>query len=186
MADPTKTARLDPSTTALLLVDLQEKLLPAIAGSDALVASAEVALRGALELGLPVVATTQYARGLGATHPGIAALLPAPPIDKTSFGCFGSDETAAAVRATGRRQILLAGVEAHICVMQTCLGAVEAGYEVHVIEDATGSRLERNRELGLRRMERAGATISSVEMALYELLGRAGTPAFKKLLPLFR
>lgn len=179
-------SRLDPSTTALIVVDLQEKLLPAIAARDAVVARAETLLRGALELGLPVVATTQYARGLGPTDPSIAKLLPAPPIDKTAFGCFGSEETAAAILATGRRQLLLAGVETHICVLQTCLGALDSGYDVHVVEDATGSRTERNRDLGLRRMERAGATLSSVEMALYELLGRAGTPAFKKLLPLFR
>jgi nicotinamidase-related amidase len=181
-----KLSRLDPAATALLLVDLQDRLLPAIQGHETIVARAELLLRGALELGLPVVATTQYARGLGATHPAIAALLPSPPIDKTAFGCFGSDDVRAALRATGRSQLLLAGVEAHICVLQTCLGAVEAGYDVHVVEDATGSRADRDRDLGLRRMERAGAILSSVEMSLYELLGRAGTPAFKKLLPLFR
>ena len=122
--------------------------------------------------------------------PDIAALLaelpsPLPPLDKTEFGCFANDRFCAAARALPgqRNTLLLCGMEAHICVLQTALGALNQGYIVHVAADAVGSRTELNCRLGLDRMRTAGAVISSTEMIIYELLGGSGTAAFKLMLP---
>ncbi len=178
-------SRLDPLRTAVVVVDLQEKLLPAIDGRDRVVKESTLLLRLARALGLPVLLTTQYAKGLGAALPEVLAEAPGvAPIDKTSFGCFDDEGFRTALRAlTGRDQLLLTGVESHICVAQTALGALEVGYTVHVAADAVGSRTEANRQIGLVRMERAGAVVSSAEMAIYELLGRSDSAAFKTMLP---
>ncbi|MFI5184579.1 MAG: hydrolase, partial [Vicinamibacteria bacterium] len=162
-------SRLEPSKTVVVLVDLQERLLPAIDRRREVVANGILLLRLAHALEIPVLLTTQYAKGLGATLPEVLAEAPGVvPIDKVSFGCFGDDVFRATLGARrGREQILLAGVESHICVAQTALGALEAGYTVHVAADAVGSRTEANRQIGLVRMERAGAVVSSAEMAVY-------------------
>ena len=179
---------LRPERTALVVVDLQEKLLPAIEGRERVLRNGILLLRLAEALELPVVMTTQYRRGLGATVPEVVEAAPGvTPIDKVSFGCFGSPEFLARLQALGGRdQLLVCGIESHICVAQTVLGALEEGYAVHVAGDAVGSRAEDNRTVGLRRMERAGALVSSTEMAIYELLGRSDAAAFKKMLPLLK
>jgi nicotinamidase-related amidase len=179
---------LRPERAALVVVDLQERLLPAIEGHERVVRNGVLLLRLAEALDLPVVMTTQYRRGLGATVPEVLAAAPAvEPVDKVSFGCFGSPEFLARLDALGGRdQLLVCGIESHICVTQTVLGALEKGYAVHVASDAVGSRAEENRAVGLRRMERAGALLSSTEMAIYELLGRSDAAAFKKMLPLLK
>lgn len=179
---------LRPDRTQLVVVDLQEKLVPKIAHREGVVRNAALLLRLAATLGIPAHLTTQYAKGLGPTIPEIlAAAGEIRPIDKTSFGCFGAPPFLDALGAhPGRDQLLVAGIEAHICVAQTVLGALEAGHAVHVASDAVGSRSPENREVGLARMERAGAVISSTEMAAYELLGRSDTAAFKAMLPHFR
>ena len=178
-----------PHHTVLVVVDLQAKLLPAVVGPERLTACARLLLRCAATLGLPVLLTTQYARGLGPTVPEILELAGADePIDKTSFGCFGSEPFLAALarRAPGRQSLLVAGIETHICVMQTVLGALDAGFSVHVAKDATSSRSPIDSDVGWNRMERGGAVISSTEMAVYELLGASDTEAFKALLPYLR
>jgi nicotinamidase-related amidase len=176
---------LRPERTALVVVDLQEKLLPAISGHEQVLKNTLLLLKTAEVLALPVVVTTQYAKGLGPTVEPVRAALPGvEPVDKVSFGCFGSEGFLARLKALeGRDQIVVAGIESHICVAQTVLGALDAGYTVHVAGDAVGSRVEANRQVGLSRMERAGALLSSTEMALYELLGRSDGGAFRKLLP---
>lgn len=179
--------RLVPSKTALVVVDLQERLLPAIHEHDRVIANTRLLLRAANELELPVVMTTQYLKGLGPTFAAVSELAPGvTPLDKLTFSCFASAEFSQALAATNRHTLLLCGVEAHICVLQTGLDALEAGYSVHVIADATSSRSPGNAALGLGRLERAGAVISSSEMAIYELLGASGTRAFKALLPHFK
>ncbi len=130
--------------------------------------------------------TTQYAKGLGNTVPEIASLLPdTQPIDKHMFSCFGSDVFCSVLKRLpgNRNTVLLCGMESHICVMQTALGALREGYIVHVASDAVSSRTEWNWKIGLERMRAAGAVISSTEMMLYELLRSSGSPAFKELLP---
>ena len=170
---------------ALVVVDIQEKLLPPIHEKERLVRNSQLLLRLAGILNIPVVATTQYAKGLGKTVPEIASLLPAgEPIDKLQFGCFASPQFCSALKTLpGRRNtVLLCGMETHICVMQTALGALEQGYLVHVAADAVGSRSELNWRVGLERMRTAGALISSTETVIYELLGGSGTPQFKEML----
>jgi nicotinamidase-related amidase len=176
---------LSAERAALVVVDIQEKLLPPIHEKERLVRNSQLLLRLAGILQIPVVATTQYAKGLGKTVPEIAALLPPPePIDKLQFGCFGSEQFCSTLKALpGRRNtVLLCGMETHICVMQTALGALAQGYLVHVASDAVGSRSEWNWKVGLERMRTAGALISSTEMIIYELLGGSGTAEFKQML----
>lgn len=176
---------LRPERAVIVAIDLQEKLLPAIADRQKVVTNTVLILRLAEVLGIPVVLTTQYRKGLGETVAEVSAAAPGvTPLDKTTFGCFLDDAFLRRLSELGSRdQLVVAGVESHICVAQTVLGALEKSYAVHVLSDAIGSRTEANREVGLRRMERAGALVSSAEMCVYELLGRSDTAAFKKILP---
>ena len=183
----TKTSLLRPERTALVVVDLQEKLMPAIENRERVVRNSLLLLKLAEVLKLPVLLTTQYRKGLGEILPEVRAAAPgASPLDKIAFGCFGDAAFEERLRGLGRDQLVVAGVEAHICVCQTVLGGLEKGYTVHVASDAVGSRTPENREVGLARMERAGAWLSSAEMALYELLGRSDRDAFKQVLPLLK
>ncbi len=178
------TGRLSPGRTALVVVDFQEKLTPAVVDHAQVVKSALLLLRLARTLSLPVVLTTQYARGLGPTIPEILSAAGVTPLDKLTFGCFGDPAFAERLAALGDRgQLVVTGIESHICVAQTVFGALDAGYEVHIASDAVSSRTAQNREVGLARMERAGAFLSSAEMVIYELLGRSDTAAFKTMLP---
>jgi nicotinamidase-related amidase len=186
--DATEAARrpLEVERCALVVVDIQEKLLPPIFNKDRLVKNSALLMRLANILSLPVIVTTQYVKGLGAVVPQIASLpRDAPVIDKLEFGCFGSDQFRARLKSLpgNRNTLLLCGMETHICVMQTAVGALNAGYLVHVASDAVGSRAEWNWKIGLDRMKAAGAVISSTEMMMYELLRCSGTPQFKELLP---
>lgn len=179
-------APLDPDRCALLVIDIQEKLLPPIFQKDQLVKNSELLIRLAGILKLPALMTTQYARGLGNTVPEIASLLPeTQAIDKQMFSCFGSDAFCSQLKRLpgNRNTVLLCGMESHICVTQTALGALREGYIVHVASDAVSSRTEWNWKIGLERMRAAGAVISSTEMIIYELLRSSGAPAFKELLP---
>jgi nicotinamidase-related amidase len=170
--------------SVLAVIDIQEKLLPRIRDKERVLSNSQLLIRLANVLGLPVVVSTQYAKGLGPTVPSILSLLPdARPVDKLEFGCFGNGEFCSAISLlAGRNTLLLCGIEAHICVMQTALGALSQGLQVHVAADAVGSRTELNWKLGLDRMRDAGCVLSSAEMMLYELLGKSGSPAFKEML----
>lgn len=168
----------------LAVIDIQEKLLPPIWEKERLVRNSQLLIRLAYTMNIPVVVTTQYAKGLGQIVPEIASLLPdANPMDKLEFGCFGNGDFCSAVgRMAGRNTLLICGMETHICVMQTALGALNQGLNVHVAADAVSSRAELNWKLGLERMRDAGAVISSTEMMMYELMGKSGTPVFKEML----
>jgi nicotinamidase-related amidase len=177
---------LEVEQCALIVVDIQEKLLPPIWEKERFVRNAQMLIRLAGILKIPALVTTQYTKGLGNTVPEIASLLPgSPPIDKLTFSCFGSDVFCSLLkRLPGQRTTaLLCGMETHICVMQTAMGALREGYLVHVASDAVSSRTELNWRIGLDRMRAAGAILSSTEMIIYELLRASGTPAFKELLP---
>ena len=181
-------ALLDPARTVMVVVDLQEKLLPAIHERERVLRNSLLLLRLAHLLELPVILTTQYRKGLGDIVPEVTLAAPGiAPLDKVAFGCFGSPEFEARVAGLALRdQLVVAGIESHICVAQTVLGALAKGFTVHVAADAVGSRTAENREVGLRRMETAGAVLTSAEMAIYELLGRSDAAAFKAMLPHLR
>jgi nicotinamidase-related amidase len=176
---------LEEQKSALIVVDIQEKLLPPIFEKERLVRNSQLLLRLAGVLKLPVLATTQYSKGLRATVPEIAELLPPIEVmDKTAFSCFGSERFCSAVRALpgDRNTLIVCGMETHICVLQTVLGALNQGFLVHVASDAVSSRAEWNWKIGMRRMEAAGALISSTETIIYELLRGSGTAEFKEML----
>lgn len=177
---------LNPEQCALLVIDIQEKLLPPIFQKDQLVRNSQLLIRAAGILKIPALVSTQYAKGLGGTVPEIASLLPGTdPVDKTLFSCFGSDAFCSLLkRLPGQRNtLLLCGMESHICVTQTALAALREGYLVHVASDAVSSRTEWNWKIGLDRMRAAGAIISSTEMMIYELMRSSSSAAFKELLP---
>jgi nicotinamidase-related amidase len=175
---------LRPADCALAVIDIQEKLLPAIFEKERVVRNTQLLVRLADILSLPVVVSTQYEKGLGKTVAEISSLLPEiKPLEKLEFGCFGNAEYCSAVgKLPNRGTLLLCGIESHICVTQTALGALNQGLNVHVAADAVSSRTELNWKLGLNRMQAAGAVLSSTEMMIYELLGKSGTPAFKEML----
>jgi nicotinamidase-related amidase len=175
---------LEADQCALIVIDIQEKLLPPIFQKEQLVKNAQLLIRLAGVLQMPVIATTQYAKGLGSTVTEIQSLLPQEGIDKQAFSCFGSDAFCSMLkRLPGRRNtVLLCGMESHICVTQTALAALREGYLVHVASDAVSSRTEWNWKIGLERMRAAGAVISSTEMIIYELLRGSGAGAFKEML----
>ncbi len=187
-ADYAEIARrpLEPERCALLVIDIQERLLPPIFQKEDLLRNAQLLIRAAGILKIPALVTTQYAKGLGHTVPEIASLLPSvEAIDKTPFSCFGSDAFCATLkRLPGQRNtLLLCGMESHICVTQTALAALREGYLVHVASDAVSSRTEWNWRVGLDRMRSAGAVIASTEMMIYELMRASSSAAFKELLP---
>ena len=186
-ADYSEIARrpLEADQCVLLVVDLQGKLMPPIFERERLIRNSQLLIRLAGILKIPTIMTTQYAKGLGGTVPEIASLLPeSQAIDKQMFSCFGSDVFCSMLKRVpgNRNTILLCGMECHICVMQTALGALREGYLVHVASDAVSSRSEWNWQIGLERMRAAGAVISSTEMVLYEALRTSGDPAFKEML----
>lgn len=169
-------AALDAERAALLIIDVQEGFRPAIPGFERLAAAVATLARGAAVLDVPVIITEQYPKGLGATVGEVTAALPAgtAPLAKTAFSA-----AAAGFDLDGREQVIVCGVEAHVCVDQTILDLLDRGIEVHVATDAVGSRSDANRDLGIAKAERAGAWPTSVEMALFELLGGAGSDRFK-------
>ena len=180
---------LDAERCALIVIDIQEKLLPPIFQKEQLVRNSQLLIRLAGILKMPVIMSTQYAKGLGQTLPEIASLAPETrAIDKHMFSCFGSEVFCSTLKRLpgNRNTVLLCGMESHICVTQTALAALREGYLVHVASDAVSSRTEWNWKIGLQRVRDAGAVISSTEMMVYELLRSSGEPAFKELLPYLR
>ncbi len=187
-ADYAELARrpLEADQCALIVVDIQEKLLPPIFQKEQLVRNARLLIRAASVLRIPAIMSTQYSKGLGKTVPEIASLLPdTEAIDKDRFSCFGSDVFCTLLKHLpgNRNTLLLCGMESHICVAQTALVALREGYLVHIASDATSSRTEWNWKIGLERMRAAGAVISSTEMMIYELMRSSSSPAFKEMLP---
>jgi nicotinamidase-related amidase len=177
---------LESDQCVLVVIDIQQKLLPPIFEKQQLVRNAQLLIRAAGILKIPTLLSTQYAKGLGPTVPEISSVLTGTEaVDKTLFSCFGSDAFCTLLkRLPGQRNtLLLCGMESHICVTQTALGALREGYLVHVASDAVSSRTEWNWKIGLDRMRAAGAIISSAEMMIYELMRSSSSAAFKELLP---
>jgi nicotinamidase-related amidase len=179
---------LRPDDTLLVVLDMQEPFLKNIWERERVVSNVCRIMDAARILLVPTVPTLQYAERMGSVIPEVSKRLPSHslPFDKLCFSCMGSDAFQSEVQRSGRKQVLLCGVETHICVSQTAHDLLAQGYQVHVAADAVSSRTEHNWEIGLQRMSRAGVFISSTEMAIYELLYQAGTPEFRQILELVK
>ena len=168
--------------SAILIVDCQEKFRPVIPGLDRIVENLVLLIRAARVLRVPILVTEQYPKGLGSTLPELTSHLDGiKVIEKTSFSCFGEPKFIGRLRGMRVRTLIVGGLEAHICVAQTALHALQMGYRVHILADAVGARNDGSVRVAFDRLKMSGATVSSVEMALFELLGRAGTPEFKEI-----
>jgi nicotinamidase-related amidase len=166
--------------TALLVIDVQEKLVPKILNANTLISNLAFLIDGARLLGMPVAATEQYPRGLGATVPELAKRLPQRP-DKVAFSCCAIPAVIDGFRTAARPKIILAGIEAHVCVLQTALDLLAADFRVYIAADAVGSRYAIDHEFALRRLERAGAIVTTAETAVFEWVGSASHPQFKQI-----
>jgi nicotinamidase-related amidase len=181
VAAPART--LDRDRAALVVIDVQEAFRPAVLDFDRVAANVAKLVEGAQVIGIPVVATEQYPKGLGRTVPEVAdALNGSGPIEKTCFPASRAD----GFDLGGRDQVLLCGIESHVCVNQTAHDLLDRGVEVHVAQDAVTSRSAENRDLGLHKMVGSGAIVTSVETALFELLGAAGSDEFKRVQALIK
>jgi len=165
--------------TTLLVIDVQEGFRKAIPDFERVAEATATLVAGAEAVGVPVVITEQYPKGLGETASEVAERVPegTEPLEKVVF----SASEAEGFELAGRDQALICGIETHVCVSQTAHDLLEAGIDVQIAQDAVGSRTEENKRVGLEKMVRAGAVLTSVETALFELLGRAGTDEFKQV-----
>lgn len=172
----------------LTVVDLQMKLLPAMSEQEKIVSRAEVVIRGAVELGMDVVVTEQYPKGLGATLPELSTWLPddTPVVSKTGFSVFQSPEFKEVLLRRNHKVMIFIGVEAHVCLLQSVLDALSAGYEVIVVADAVGSRKNSDRDFALDAARDAGAWVLSSESVLFMLLRDAKNPKFKAVSALIK
>jgi nicotinamidase-related amidase len=178
---------IDRRRSALLVIDMQERLMPAMTGAEPATANAVRLMQAAGRLGVPVLVSEQYPKGLGRTVAPIGALAPTGAIaEKLSFSCLDDPGWRARFEHLHRGQAIVAGVEAHVCVLQTALGLRAEGYETAVVADAVASRKAESRALALDRLRQNGVEIVTAEMVLFEWLGRAGTPEFKALSELIR
>lgn len=175
--------RLRRDNAVVCIIDVQERLLTVIDRSDELVASLKKLTAGTRILGIPIVITEQYVKGLGATVESLRDALADSyqPIEKACFSSYGCESFRLALERLGRKQVLLAGIEAHVCVYQTAIDLLSNGYEVHLLEDAVNSRTSENREIAIRRLMQEGAKLTSVEMALFELTVTSGTDEFRAI-----
>ena len=175
--------------TLLVVVDMQEPFLRGIHDRERLVGNVRLLAEAAAIMQVPVIPTVQYAARMGGVVPEITQALPGNacvPIDKMCFSCAGTSEFLNAVASSGRRQVLLCGVETHICVSQTALDLVSQGYQVHVAADAVSARSLEKHKLGMERMRDSAVLPCAAEAAVYELMREAGTPEFKAVLALVK
>ncbi|MCH2126452.1 MAG: hydrolase [Pirellulaceae bacterium] len=166
--------------TVLLVIDIQEKLIGKIENAKRLVWNVRRLLDGAGELGLKILATEQYPKGLGPMLSELAEGIPQIP-SKMMFSCRGCPETIEQIAGCGAHKVLLCGIETHVCVQQTAFDLMASGYRVYLAADAVGSRFRMDHELALQRMESSGVTVTTTEAALFEWCEVAGTPEFKRI-----
>jgi len=178
---------LSTERSALVIVDVQERLMPAVFESERVVRNVQILLKAAGELKVPVLVSEQYPKGLGPTVAAVRDALPTDSVvEKITFSCAGERHFMDRLIGLGRKQIVLAGSEAHVCVLQTALSLIKEGFEVFLVADACASRTAANAELGIARMRSNGAEIVSTEMVVFEWMERAGTPSFKILSQLIK
>jgi len=178
---------LNPNDALLVLIDVQGKLAHLMHDKDTLFKNLQKCIRGAQVLDIPILWVEQNPERMGATIPEIASLLDAyEPFAKMSFSCFRNGEINQELIASKRNQILVAGIEAHVCVYQAVLDLVAMDYQVEVIADAVSSRTPENKNLSLQKIQNAGAFLTTTEMSLFELLGTAEEPRFKEILEILK
>ncbi len=179
---------LEAGRAALAVIDVQEAFRAHIPDFAELAARCALVVRAAQLLGIPVVVTEQYPKGLGRTAAEVTAALPEgfETVEKTAFSSCGAQQFVARLEAAGARQILLCGIEAHVCVNQTAHDLLARGYQVHVLTDCVSSRTAQNRQVGLDKMLRSGALPSSTELALFELMRDARHEQFKAIQKLIK
>jgi len=173
---------LKPEKTALLIIDIQERILPVINNHQLIVDNTLKLIKGFKVLGLPIYFTEQYPKGLGPTTNSIAEELgDLKPFDKMSFSCSGAGDLFEEFKKKNLSQIVISGIEAHVCVQQTVLDLVENNFQVNLAADAVSSRKEKDYQTAVDRMRNHGAEISTTESILFELLNVCGTPQFKEI-----
>jgi nicotinamidase-related amidase len=173
--------------TALILVDVQGKLAQSMHNKQVLFENLKRIIKGMQILGVPILWTEQNPKGLGPTIPEIAELLPNQhPISKFSFSCCGNDQFIKDLKTIGPKNNLIAGIESHVCVYQTAADLIARQYEVQVVVDAVSSRTPENRQIGLEKSKDAGASLTSTETALFELLKKAEGAKFKEIIKLVK
>jgi len=174
--------------SVLVVVDMQEPFLRHLFERERVIHNCRLLIQCANVLKVPVIATLQYAQKMGGVVPEIAEVLPdgCEPIDKMCFSCYGSEPFRTALMASERTQVVLCGVEAHICVLQTALDAQAAGFQVQVAEDAVSSRTRENWQIAMRRLRHAGTVVTCAESVIYEWLVQAGTDEFRQILSLVK
>jgi len=178
---------LDAARSALLVVDLQERLAPAIDGIDQVLANAARVIRAARRLDVPIVCSEQYPKGLGHTVPPIAELLPEGAIvDKVEFSAAANAAVSGRLAATGRPEVLICGIEAHVCVLQSAMQLAEGGVPVTVVRDACSSRRPESAAAAWDRLARHGVELVTSEMVLFEWMRRADSPEFRELSKLIK
>lgn len=170
-----------------MVIDIQEKLVPAIHNKDEVVQKNVQLLNGLKAVGCPVIFTQQYTKGLGMTVPELVETQDNfQYLEKMTYSCLDTQEIKDALEKLGKKTVIISGLETHICVMQTVRDLIAEGYQVYLIADAISSRTEFNYQIGMERMKQEGAVISSVESVLFELLVKAGTPEFKVISKLIK
>ncbi|MDZ7360840.1 MAG: hydrolase [candidate division KSB1 bacterium] len=178
---------LDRRHTALLVIDIQERVHAVMRFREAVETNAVKLIRGCQILNVPIFLTEQYPKGLGHTISSIRnALQTVLPLQKMTFSCCGSEELMAAVKEKNVRQVVLVGIETHVCVLQTALDLLANDYQVHVVRDAVSSRHELDHQTALQRLQQAGALVTTTESVLFELMGRADTAEFKEVSKLIK
>jgi isochorismate hydrolase len=179
---------LDAARSSLLVVDIQGRLLPAMQDGARVVARSKILMTASETLNVPVAISEQYPKGLGHTVPELSSNT-AKVFEKMSFSCWRDDAIksyAIGLYEAGRPQVIIAGIEAHVCVLQTCIDMAMAGFAVFAVEDAMSSRKESSASVALERMRANGVQVINTEMAVFELLGKAGTAEFKALSALIK
>ena len=180
-------ALLSRDETALIIIDVQEKLFERVEDGDRIADSICKLIRFANILGIPIILTEQYPEGLGPTIHRIRELIPnVKPIEKIEFSCMASREFRRRLSEINVKNLVLTGIEAHICVAQTAIEAITSGYKVYVVYDAISSRHRDDKAIAIERMKQHGVYMVTSEMLMYEVLRRAGTPEFKEILKLVR
>ena len=172
---------MDRDNTALVVIDLQEKFLPVIHNIKEVISNAEKVIKIFKILKMPIMITEQYPKGLGKTVESISNLIETEPIEKISFSCFGEEKFLESIGKYNMKNLVLLGIESHVCVLNTAIDAIKRGYVPYVVVDATSSRKKIDYEISLKRMVQENIYLTTSEILFYRLLEKAGTPEFREI-----